>query len=406
MDIKQAFDEMHQNWALMQRAMENKASQSELDKFNNRISDLEVKLQRPILAGGTGMATPNLDPPKKPNKDLQLFFKAVFAGGAERLNDPNERSDAERIFRDTFHDIETKMRASGLETKALSLGDDTGGGFLAPPEFIAEIVKGVQLISPVRQYAKVRPTTRRSVGLPVRAGVFAALWVGETSPTRSETLGLAYNFDEIPTYEMYAEVLVSNQDLEDSAFDLAQDIADNAAEQFAKAEGLAFVKGDSIKKPEGFMVNPAIATDVMGTGGASALTYAGLVNHVYSLKSSYALNAALFMNRKTVGLVRQILDLQNRPIWEPSMQAGTPSAILGIPIVEVPDMDDVTNNTFPIAIGDWKRGYMIADRIDIVSVKMVEKYAEQGQVAFLFRKRVGGQVILPEAIRKLKVSIS
>jgi HK97 family phage major capsid protein len=392
MDNRQMLDEFKQTWALMQRAMENKADKVVLDRFNSRLDSLEVRLQRPILAG---MAGPNFDPPKTPDPDIRMFFKAVAAGGPERLRDSSERSDAERVMRD----IETKATASGIETKALALGDDTLGGFLAPPEFVAEIVKGVQLISPVRQYAKVRPTVRRSVMVPVRAGVFAAQWVGE-SASRSETTGLAYNLDELPTYEMYAEVIVSNQDLEDSAFDLAADIADNAAEQFAKLEGQAFVNGTSVKQPEGFMTNSAIASDLCA--GAGAIDAASIITFVYNLKSSYAANATLMMNRKTLGVVRSLKDSQQRFIWEPNYQVGTPPTILGIPYAEVPDMDDVGATKFPIAIRDFRRGYMIADRIDMSVLRMNEKYAEQGQVAFLIRKRVGGQVILPEAIRKLK----
>jgi HK97 family phage major capsid protein len=115
-----------------------------------------------------------------------------------------------------------------------------------------------------------------------------------------------------------------------------------------------------------------------------------------------AANATLAMNRKTVGAVRKLKDTQNRYLWEPNYQAGTPPTILGILYVEMPDMDDIGATKFPIAIGDFKRGYKIIDRIAIQVLRINEKYAEQGQVAFLIRKRVGGQVVLPEAIRKLK----
>ena len=135
--------------------------------------------------------------------------------------------------------------------------------------------------------------------VPNRSSVFAASWIGETA-TRSETTGLAYSMEEIPTYECYAEVIVSMQDLEDSAFDLAADISENAAEQFAKAEGLAFVSGDSQKKPEGFMTNSNISSDLC----AGALDAPSIVKFVYNLKSGYAQNAVLMMNRKTMGVVR------------------------------------------------------------------------------------------------------
>ena len=189
----------------------------------------------------------------------------------------------------------------------------------------------MQLWSPVRNYA--RQTDREPVGHGSDPAAACSPPRGLVRPaTRTETKGLLYNLEEfLPTFEMYAEVIVSNQDLEDSAFDLQQDIVDNAAEQFAKLEGTAFVKGTSIRHPEGFMTNVDVPVDVMGTGGGSALTAAGIINHVFSLKSAYANRASLFMNRKTLGAVRQLVDLQSRPIWEPNFSLGSPPTILGIP---------------------------------------------------------------------------
>jgi HK97 family phage major capsid protein len=391
---KEIAQDIAATWYQLKDAVERKADQSTIDRLNMRMDALETSHKRMPLEYKS--AGPNYDPPKEPNKEFQLYFKMVAAKGPQGLKTSTERAEAEALE----NRISQKLYGMGeMERKALALGDDTLGGFLAPPEYANEIIKGIQLISPVRQYATVRPTVRRSVMYPVRSGVFAATWIGETA-TRSETTGLTYSMEEIPTYECYAEVIVSNQDLEDSAFDLAADIRDNAAEQFAKAEGLAFVSGDGVKKPEGFMTNSNISSDLCA--GAGALDAPSIVKFVYNLKSGYAQNAVLMMNRKTMGVVRGLVDGQQRFIWEPNYQAGTPQTVLGIPVVEVPDMDDVGSTKFPIAIGNFRRGYYIVDRIDMQVQRLNEKYAEQGQVAFLFRKRVGGQVVLPEAIRKLK----
>lgn len=404
MDGKQIVDEMRRVAELIHTSNANTAeARAEQLRLNNRIDQLQDQLttanRRPALAGMDGVGRSDAAPL---NQDNRTFLRAVAAGGVEKLEDSGERSNAKRIAQ-AVADHKEYAGVSERERKALSLGDDTLGGFLAPPEYALQIIKGVQLISPIRGYAYVRQTVHRSVQVPVRSGVFAAQWIGETA-TRSETTGLAYSLEELSTFEMYAEVIVSNQDLEDSAFDLATDISDNASEQFAKAEGLAFVKGTSIKQPEGFMTNAAVAY-VPGTD-ASLLKAQGIINLVYALKSAYAAKASLMMNRKTLGLVRSMTDLQGRFIWEPNYQQGTPQLLLGIPVVESPDMDDVGANAFPIAVGDFSRGYMIVDRVNIQVLRLQEKYAEQGQVAFLVRKRVGGQVVLPEAILKLKISTS
>jgi len=291
------------------------------------------------------------------------------------------------------------------EAKALALGDDTLGGFLAPPEYVQEIIKGVQLISPFRDLARVRPTTRRSVQLPVRSGVFAAQWIGETS-TRTETTGLTYSLEEVPTYEMYAEIIVSEQDLEDSAFDLEGEIRDNAMEQFAKAEGAAFINGDSQKKPEGISTNTNVQSVLSGAAGliagAAGNTGGPIITLAYSLKSDYVPGAAFLMRREVQGAVRQLTDSQGRYLWEPNLQVGQPATLLGIPIREMPDLPLQGASNFPIFLGNFKRGYTIVDRVDVVVKRLNEKYAEQGQIAFIVRKRVGGQVVLPEAMWKLK----
>lgn len=400
-DAKAIADDLKATWHQLKANLEDGRDKNgdAIRRLNDRLDRLETSLSRPMLPGMQPLG--QYDPDKTPNQDVRLFFKMVAARGPDGLRDPSERSQAERLR----SAIETKAKTEYPEEfKALYLGDDAGGGFLAPPEFDAEVIKGVQLISPIRQIARVRPTNNRSVQVPVRSGVFAASWVGEAQ-TRTETTGLAYSLEDIPVNEMYAYVMVSQQDLEDSAFDLQAEIAAEAAEQFAKAEGTAFVNGDKVKKPEGFMVNAAVAHEP--GGDASNLTGDGLISFLYSLKESYARNATWVMNRKTIGKVRMLKDgTTNVYLWAPGIAAGAPNTILGLPYIECPDMADVSGGAFPIALGDFRRGYIIVDRISIMVQRLVEKFAEQGQIAFLIRKRIGGQVVLPEAIKKLEIAAS
>ncbi len=372
-----------------------------MTRIEQRIDELETKLRRmPLSYDG---ADPEAPEAVKARKLRDIYFKILRHGGMGILED-DERQAA----------IEAKMYVGPKEAKALALGDDTTGGFLAPSDYVAEIIKGVQLMSPIREIARVRPTTRRSVMQPVRSGVFAAQWVGETA-TRSETTGLTYSMEEIPTYEAYAEVIVSEQDLEDSAFDLEAEIRSESAEQLAKAEGTAFVSGDSVRKPEGFMTNAAVSHDFSGataapwfgpTSSGTASSADGLIKLYHNLKEAYATNAVWVMNRATMGLIRRLVDADGHPLLVPDLQAGGQYSLMGARIVQATDMPDTANTAFPVAFGDFRRGYLIVDRVDMVIKRLNEKYAESGQIAFIVRKRVGGQVILPEAIRKLEIASS
>lgn len=297
-------------------------------------------------------------------------------------------------------------RMEAHEVKALTVANDTSGGFLAPPEYVREIIKGEIEISPIRTVARVRQTGNRAVQVPKRTGQFAAQWTGEVE-TRSETTGLSYGLEELPTHELYALVDISQQDLEDAEFNLEEELGQEFAEQFALAEGAAFVDGNGVKRPAGFMDDDSVASD--NSGSAASIADAagqadGLIDLYHNLKTAYARNGTWLLNRKTLGSVRKLKDGQDNYVWQPGLAGGVPATILGAPYVETPDMPDEAADAFPIGFGDWRRGYLIVDRIAMSVLRDPFTQATSGSVRFVARRRVGGQVVLAEAIRKLKCS--
>lgn len=289
------------------------------------------------------------------------------------------------------------------EKKALTVSNDSTGGYLAPPEYVREMIKAVTEISPIRTIARVRTTGQRSVQMPKRTGQFSAEWVAE-SGTRSETTGYTVGMEEIPTHEHYAMVDISEQDLEDSVFDLEAEMQSEFAEQFAKAEGTAFTNGNSVGKPEGFMSNSSVGEAVSGNG--TALTADGLLTLVHSIKSEYGRNGRFVFNRTTLAAIRKLKDTAGQYVFQAgmSLENGTPNTILGYPYVEATDMPDIAANAYPVAFGDFTRGYMIVDRVALSVLRDPFTQATTGNVRYIARRRVGGQVILAEAIVKQKVS--
>lgn len=292
------------------------------------------------------------------------------------------------------------------EHKAINLGTNTEGGYLAPTEFVREIIKAVTEISPVRSLARVRQTGAKSVEIPKRTGQFAAQWVSEQG-TKSETTGLTWGVEEIPAHEFYALIDITNQMLEDAMFNMVDEIREESSEQFALAEGAVFVNGSGVGQPEGFMTN----TDVGSTNSGSATTIAdangqanGLITLKYAIKSAYARNSTWLMNRTTMGSVRKLKSGDNNYIWMPGIAQGRPNTIDGDPYVEVPDMPSEGAGTFPIAYGDWRRAYTWIDRIQMEMLRDPYTQATGGKIRYIMRKRVGGKVTLAEAIRKLQCS--
>ena len=290
-----------------------------------------------------------------------------------------------------------------MERKALTVSNDSTGGYLAPPEYVRELLKTVTEISPIRSIARIRSTGARSIQVPKRTGQFAAQWVSE-SGTRSETTGWNVGLEEIPAHEQYALVDISEQDLEDSVFNLEAEMQSEFSEQFAKAEGSAFVSGDMVGKPEGFMTNGSVSS--VNSGDANEITADGLISLVHNIKSAYSSNGTFVFNRTTLAKIRKLKDTAGQYVFQAgmSLQGGVTNTILGHSYVEATDMPSEGNNTFPVAFGDFRRGYMIVDRVNLAVLRDPFTQATTGNVRYIARRRVGGQVVLPEAISKLKVT--
>jgi HK97 family phage major capsid protein len=290
-----------------------------------------------------------------------------------------------------------------VEKKALTVSNDSTGGYLAPPEYVNELLKTVTEISPIRSVARIRSTGQRSVQVPKRTSTFSAAWVAE-SGTRSETTGYNVGLEEIPCHEHYAMVDISEQDLEDTVFDLEAEMQSEFSEQFAKAEGTAFVSGNSVGKPEGIMTNGDVGES--NSGHASTLTADGLITLVHSIKSEYGRNGTFLFNRTTLAAIRKLKDTAGQYVFQTgmSLQAGVPNTVLGSPYIEVTDMPDVAANAYPVAFGDFRRAYMIVDRVQLAVLRDVYTQATSGNVRYIARRRVGGQIVQAEAIVKQKVS--
>lgn len=295
------------------------------------------------------------------------------------------------------------------EYKAMTVTDDTTGGYLAPIEYVREIIKGVTEISAVRELVRVRTTASKSIMLPKRTGQFAARRTSEQG-TRTETTGLTYGTVEIDAPEIYALVDISQQNLEDSAFDLESEIRMESEEQFAVKEGAEFVTGTGVGEMQG-IVTACGAGIIPFTVSGSAAVIAdangvadGLMTLFHAIKTAYTRQGQWALNRLTLGAVRKLKDGQKQYIWQPGLANGVPNTILGAPYKEVPDMPSEGANTFPIGFGDWKRAYTLLDRIGMQLLRDPYTQATSGMIRFLMRRRAGGRVVLGEAVRLLKCS--
>ena len=320
---------------------------------------------------------------------------------------PGEGKDEERTeYQKAFH-VFLRKDKEGMtpEEKTLIVSDDETGGFLASDEMVNEIDKDIVEFSPIRAHAKVRTTGKRSVMLPRRSGTFTADWVAEAGQ-QTETEGLKYNRKQVHVHQLRALVEVSQEDLEDLDFNLEAELNGEFAEQFGVAEGLAFVNGNGVTRPEGFLTVAASGVTEQETAGSLVLAADDLIDLQFeNLKSAYWPQASWLMNRKIIGKTRKLKDNDLQYLWQPGLNGPTQPVLLGFPVIEATDMaddDGVVGNQIAL-LGDIRRLYTIVDRVGMSVLRDPFSKSDQLIVRFIAHKRVGGQVVRAEAAVILKV---
>ncbi len=281
----------------------------------------------------------------------------------------------------------------------LAVSPDTGGGYLAPDSFEAQIIKDIVQLSPVRQFATVTTISTGGVTMPRLNGRPTAHWVEETEE-RTET-DMDYGQVSIPAHEAAAWIDVSVKLIEDAAVNIEGEIASEFGVEFARLENEAFISGDGFKRPKGFLTEDITKVK---TGAATALTADGIIDLYHALPSPYAGMAIWGMNRDTMGKVRKLKTSEGSYLWQEALSAGNPPTILGRPVVEFPDLPNVGAGTFPIVFGDFS-GYRIVDRVGLTLLRDPYTRASKGQIRIYARRRTGGGMLIKNKFRLHEVAV-
>lgn len=301
-----------------------------------------------------------------------------------------------------------------LEAKALSASSDPDGGYLVPAELEATINRSLTNISPIRAIAGVRQVSGSVYKRPYATSGLDTGWVGETV-TRPQTATPTLSATVFPTMELYAMPAATSALLDDSAVNIDEWLSQEVQIAFATQEGKAFVTGDGINKPKGFLSYETVANSAyvwgklgtLSTGVAGAFPASApsdkLIDLIYSVKAGYRPSAHFVMNRATQSTVRKFKDVDGNYLWQPSYQPGQMPTLLGYSIAESEDMPDIAAGAHAIAFGDFSRGYLIVDRVGIRVLR--DPYSAKPYVLFYTTKRVGGGVADFDAIKLLKFAV-
>ena len=302
---------------------------------------------------------------------------------------------------------------TGLEMKALGNSTDAIGGFSVPREIDEAIDRTLVAISPIRAIANVVKVGSANYRKLVTTGGTPSGWVGFEA-VRPETGTPTFSEIVPATGDLYANPAASQQMLDDAMFDVEDWLANEIATEFARAEGTAFVKGTGVTQPLGFLSSPnaitldgvrpmgtlqSIGTGVLG-GFPAANPQDKLLDLVQALRQPYRQGAVFVMNSTTALAIRKFKTSDGAYIWQPGMFSGSPATLLGYPVIEAEDMPDVAGSSLSIAFGNFKAGYVIAERAATTILR--DPFTKKPYVLFYATKRVGGQVTNSEAIKLLK----
>ena len=359
---------------------------AEITKLQTALDEVNVSIAA-LKVGGIGDGQPQSAEKKEHAKAFNQFF----------------RKGAENGLRD-------------LEVKAsLRTDSDPDGGYVVPDQMETTIDRVLGTVSAMRSISRVMSISAGTYKKLVNQGGAAGGWVGEKD-ARPETATPKLSALEFPAMELYANPAATQTLLDDARVSIEQWLADEVSITFAEMEGAAFVAGSGVNQPRGLLSYDTVANANYAWGkiGYVATGVSGdwpvstpsdkLVDLIYTLKAGYRANARFVMNRRTQAAIRKLKDDDNNYLWQPAAVAGGEATLMGFPVTEAEDMPDIAANALALAFGDFRRGYLVVDRLGVSVLR--DPYSAKPYVLFYTVKRVGGGVQDFDAIKLLKFGTS
>ncbi len=303
------------------------------------------------------------------------------------------------------------LRGLELDSKSMSTAVNSDGGYLVDPQTSERVQSVLNSGASIRAIASVVQVEATSYDVLVDHADVGAGWATE-SGAQVETDTPQIDRITVPLHELSALPKASQRLLDDSAFDIEGWLAGRIADKFARAEAAAFVSGDGIDKPTGFLSHPIVDDAAWAWGnlgyvasGTNANPEAdAIVELVYALGAAYRKNAVFVMNSKTTAKVRKLKDTDGRFLWSDGLAAGEPARLMGYPVLVAEDMPDPVADSMSIAFGDFSAGYTVAERPDLRILR--DPFSAKPHVLFYATKRVGGDVSDFAAIKLMKFGLA
>lgn len=301
-----------------------------------------------------------------------------------------------------------------LGAKEMSVIADQQGGYMAPAEMADRIITRQFDTSPMRQIATVMQVSSEAVEMLRDTDEAEAQWVSELG-SRDDTSQGDIGRIRIPVHELHAQPKATQKLLDDAVINVEEWLVGRVANKFTRRENAAFISGDGVGQPRGFLSystaaqaddsrnwgvieHVATGTDAgfSSTDGADSL-----ITLMHKLKAGYLPKAKWLMPRSVVDVVRKLKDGNSDAyVWQPSLDVENPATLLGFPVIMAEDMPAIASGSLSVAFGNFEEAYTIVDRIGMRVLR--DPYTAAPFVKFRCSKRVGGDVVNFDALKLLR----
>ncbi len=389
----------------------NRAFSAFRETNDERLAQIEQRLGADVLTEEKlNRIDRALDETKQRIDRVTLDAARPRLGLAQKSAEENGGREHKAAFRAYMRSGESDG-LKALEGKAMSEASGPDGGYLVPPAAETEILRRMTSISPIRALASVREISTSNFRKAFSTSGPASGWVAETD-LRPQTGNQQIADMNFPAMELYAMPAATQSLLDDSIVDIEQWIASEVDVAFAEQEGGAFVNGNGVNKPTGFLTYTKSTTAawswgktayvVSGAAGAFPASNPSdvLVDLIYAVRAGYRQNASFVMNRKTQSAIRKLKSTTGEYLWMPPAVAGASATLMNFPLIEAEDMPDIAADSFSVAFADFRRAYLVVDRRGIRVLR--DPYSAKPYVLFYTTKRVGGGVQDFDAVKLLK----
>jgi HK97 family phage major capsid protein len=407
--------------AEIKKGGERPETRAKVENIDSALNDL-AEMKRQVEALSIKAARPDMGSGEKVSREVESYKNAFIRSIRGGLIDNEANQHLQQAYKElkkasaTERETDKEWKEWSLERRAAEVITSTpaAGGFAVPEQISREITRLTLDISPIRSISKVVTAGTSDYKELVELSNGGSGWVGEGDARPNTTTP---DFSEIiPTWGMvYGRPRATEESLEDMFFDVEAWMVEQGSEKIAEQEGVAFISGNGTKRPTGFLAGPAPVltndkTRAFGTlqcfvsGAAATLpaTADPFVDMVFGLRAKYRRRAKWVMNKATLSVIRKYKETTGDYLFKPGFAVGVPDSFMGYGIVEAEDMPDVAANAFPVAFGDFKEGYLIADRPGFRLTR--DDITQPGYVSLYLRRRVGGRLLNTQAIKLLRVS--